>query len=388
MSKLAETKPTSELSQFPWWEQILRGERKGILAQALRRAAELGSWGYLAVVRGREVAYRRGWIRARRLPRLTICVGNITVGGTGKTPLVIRLANDLGEQGVKVGVLLRGYKRENVTRTPVIVRDPRGIRASVRDAGDEAMELAKRLTKACVGVGANRYAVGRALLERYPIDCFILDDGFQHYQLDRDLNIVTLDVTDPWGGGALLPAGLLRESPEALRRADFVVLTRTASVAPDRLSVLRHEVATFVHPPALMLESRHQPACLIGLSNERAHPLSELKDRPVLAVSGIGHPESFEKSLTHLGAVIRHTARLSDHGGHPKEIWKWVAKHREPKCWVVMTEKDAMRWTGAPVSPGLLHDAYALRMDLEISAGEDHWKSLIQRLGRLTHGAH
>jgi tetraacyldisaccharide 4'-kinase len=129
------------------------------------------------------------------------------------------------------------------------------------------MELARRLPGACVGVGADRFAAGSMILKQHPIDCFVMDDGFQHYQLHRDVNIVTVDVIDPWGGGKLLPAGLLRESPEALRRADLVILTRTGSIGPDRLGVLRAEVSTFMRPNAFVLESRHEPRCLISLAD-------------------------------------------------------------------------------------------------------------------------
>src|SRR5207245_619038 len=151
-------------------------------------------------------------------------------------PLVMRLVSDLLAKGCRPAVLLRGYKRERKTAGPVLVRGPKAIYARVQESGDEAMELALRLPGASVGVGADRYAAGCMILKQFPVDCFIMDDGFQHYQLYRDLNIVTVDVTDPWGGGHLLPAGLLRESPEALRRADLVILTRAGLVAPDRLA--------------------------------------------------------------------------------------------------------------------------------------------------------
>src|ERR1017187_5804553 len=249
--KLDHRKPA-----VPWWEQILRGERNDLLAQSIRRFAQLGSWGYAAGIRGRELAYRHGFLSVKRLPHPTICVGNITVGGTGKTPLVIRLASDLLAKGLKPAVLLRGYKREKVKRHPVLVRDAKRILAGVAEAGDEAMELASRLPGACVGVGADRHAVGSFILETQSVDCFILDDGFQHHRLGRDINIVTVDVTDPWGGGRLLPAGLLREPPEALRRADAVVLTRTGAVGPDRLAVLRAEVTMHMQRSSGLLESR------------------------------------------------------------------------------------------------------------------------------------
>ncbi len=367
-------------SSSRWWEELLRGSGGGLLAESLRGAARLGSWGYGLGVRSREAAYQTGILRVKRLPRPTVCVGNITVGGTGKTPLVMRLVNDLLETGCRPAVLLRGYRREVRTSQPVLVRGPKSIEAGIRESGDEAMELARRLPGACVGVGADRHAAGTMILKRFPIDCFIMDDGFQHYQLHRDLNIVTLDVIDPWGGGKLLPAGLLRESPEALRRADVVMLTRTGSIGPDRLAVLRAEVATFMRPNAVVLESRHEPRCLVSVTDGKQFPLSKLKAKNVLAVSGIANPQSFENSLSAFGADLVARYRLGDHQGRPQDVWKWVAAHRKYNAWSVMTEKDAVRWVSPDVPLDLLAQAYALRMELVLSSGREIWHKMIKRL--------
>ncbi len=372
-------------NSLSWWEEMLRGYRRGFIAQSLRRAARVGSWGYQLGVRGREVAYEKGLLRVQRLPRPTVCVGNITVGGTGKTPLVMRLALDLLAKGLHPAILLRGYKREKRSFRPVLVRGPKMIMASVQESGDEAMELARRLPGASVGVGADRYAAGAMILKQFPVDCFIMDDGFQHYQLHRDLNIVALDVTDPWGGGQLLPAGLLRESPEALKRADMTVLTRTAQVAPDRLSVLREEVSTFLHPAAAVLESRHEPRALIGLSDEKEYSLSKLKGKQILVVSGIANPQAFELSLTALGAEIVGAYRLSDHGGDSRDVWKWVSQHQRAGQGVVMTEKDAVRWLAKGTSRDLLKQAFALRMELIISSGREAWQKMIKQLVLAAH---
>jgi len=386
MNRTENRNSKAENSKSPWWEQILRGEKNGLLAESLRRVAKLSSWGYAAGVKSRDLAYQRGWLRSYRLPQPTICVGNITVGGTGKTPLVIRLARDLMGKGLKPAVLLRGYKREHVQRRPVLVRDPARVRVSVQEAGDEAMELALRLPGACIGVGADRWAAGQAILREYPVDCFILDDGFQHHRLDRDINIVTIDTTDPWGGGELLPAGLLREKPEALRRADAVVLTRAASVAPDRLRILRGQVTGFMRTSSSLMESRHEPRELVALSDHRVQALSALKGRRILAVSGIGNPQSFETSLSQLGAEVIDVLRLEDHEGKPQQVWSWIQANRRAVDWIVMTEKDAMRWTD-PAKPGsVLKEVYALRMDLMITAGLQNWNNLIGLIHRLAAG--
>jgi tetraacyldisaccharide 4'-kinase len=338
--------------RVPWWEQILRGERNDLVAQSVRRFAQLGSWGYAAGIKGRELAYHHGFFSVKRLPHPTICVGNITVGGTGKTPLVIRLASDLLERGLRPAVLLRGYKREKSSRHPVIVRDATHICATVAEAGDEAMELASRLPGACVGVGADRHAVGNALLKRHAVDCFILDDGFQHHRLARDINIVTVDVT-------------------------------------DRLAVLREEVSTLMRPSSGILESRHEPRHLISLHGRKVLHLSALKGKRVLAISAIGNPKSFENTLAQLGAELVGTLRLSDHGGSAEQVRHWISRNRRHSEWIVMTEKDAMRWelTGAILTgqEGLPSEAFALRMELSFSAGEDHWRKLIALIERLVH---
>ena len=378
-------KTTENEAQMPWWEQILRGEKEGLLAGSIRKIARLGSLGYGAGVKGRDLAYKRGWLEVKRLPQPTVCIGNITVGGTGKTPLVIRLANDLMARGLRPAVLLRGYKRQNSTRTPVLVRDAQRITGSLKDSGDEAMELALRLPGTCVGVGADRYAVGQFVSQKHPVDCFILDDGFQHHRLERDINIVTMDVSDPWGGGALLPAGLLREPPEALRRADAVVLTRTSAAAPDRLAVLRAQVSTFMRASSCILESRHEPRELVALKGHQTLPLAGIRGQRVLAISGIGNPQSFEQALIQLGAEIVDRLRLSDHEGTPEQVYGWVRNHRLQSDWIIMTEKDAMRWSAGFAAYEGLRSAYALRMDLLLSSGQEHWTRLIDLINRLAH---
>lgn len=366
----------------PWWEAILRGHRQDLLSHSIRRFAQLGSWGYAVGVKGRELAYKHGLLQVKRLPLPTICVGNLTVGGTGKTPLVMRLTSDLLKEGLKPAVLLRGYKRERRRYEPVLVRDAEHLLAGLADVGDEAMELATRLPGACVGVGADRYAVGNLVLKNQPVNCFVMDDGFQHHRLQRDINIVALDVTDPWGGGKLLPAGLLREPPAALRRADAIVLTRTRSVGPDRLSVLRAEVSAHMRPTSLLIESQHEPRSLTALQEGKTVPLSELRGRKVIAVSAIGNPRAFEHTLADLGAVLVGSLRLVDHSGRTEDVRRWVHKNRREADWIVMTDKDAMRWGTAGSLP---LPAYAIRMELVFTDGEEHWKKLIDLIRRLVH---
>jgi tetraacyldisaccharide 4'-kinase len=367
---------------LPWWEEILRGHTKGLLPESIRRFAKLGSWGYEVGMKGRELAYRHGLLQVQRLPLPTICVGNITVGGTGKTPLVMRLTQDLLDSGLRPAVLLRGYKREKKHRKTVLVRDAAHMLATVAEAGDEAMELAHRLPGACVGVGADRYRTGNFILKNHSVDCFVMDDGFQHHRLQRDINIVAVDVTDPWGGGKLLPAGLLREPPAALKRADAVVLTRTGSVGPDRLSVLKAEVMSHMAARSVLLESRHEGRYLTALQNKKQHSLGELRGRKVIAVSAIGNPRAFENMLADLGADLVGALHLADHSGRAEDVRHWINRNRRQAEWIVMTEKDAMRWGTAGSLP---LPALALRMDLVFTEGEEHWMKLVKLVRKLAH---
>ncbi len=208
-----------------------------------------------------------------------------------------------------------------------------------------------------------------------------MDDGFQHHRLQKDINIVVVDVTDPWGGGRLLPAGLLREPPQALRRADAVVLTRTGLIGPDRLAVLRAEVTSHMQPSSVLLESQHQPRFLTALQHQTILPLSHLRGKRIMAVSAIGNPQAFEHMLRELGAKVVASLSLADHSGRTEDIRAWVAKNRREAEWIVMTEKDAMRWgTGG----SLLLPAFALRMDLVFTEGEEHWKKLIVLVRKLS----
>src|SRR5688572_29730312 len=182
---------------------------------------------YGAVTRTRLSLYRRGTFQSTKLDRPVISVGNITTGGTGKTPIVEWIARTLATAGKKVSILTRGYGRDNPDRL-VVVSDGKTVMATPSEAGDEPFLLATNLVGASAVISsADRVAAGNEAIKSFNSDCFILDDGFQHLRVERDLNIVTIDATNPWGGGHLLPYGRLREPLSGLSRADVIVMTRT-----------------------------------------------------------------------------------------------------------------------------------------------------------------
>jgi tetraacyldisaccharide 4'-kinase len=262
---------------------------------------------YGAVTRTRLSLYRRGTFVTTKLDRPVISVGNITTGGTGKTPLVEWVAKTLAGQGKKPCILTRGYGRKD-PHVQVIVSDGYGVLASPMEAGDEPYLLATNLSGlAAVISSADRIAAGQEAINDFGSDRFVLDDGFQHLRLARDLNIVTIDATNPWGGGSLLPYGRLRESREGLSRADCVVITRCDQVR--NVDALRSEIVKF---------AGNRP---IFHSHMRTSRVSSLKNGPgalssparLAAFCAIGNPSAFFEHLRRSGYELVLQKSFPDH---------------------------------------------------------------------------
>jgi tetraacyldisaccharide 4'-kinase len=246
---------------------------------------------YSAVTRARLSLYRRGTLRSFKLDRPVISVGNITTGGTGKTPLVEWVARTVAATGKKVCILTRGYGRDNPDRR-VVVSDGNAVLATPSEAGDEPFLLATNLLGiSAVIADADRVAAGRDAITQFNIDYFVLDDGFQHLRLERDLDIVTIDATNPWGGGHLLPYGRLREPLSSLRRADCVVITRTdqAVDVPALTEKLRR---LSNNAPIFHLRMRITRIKQFNNAPETVQP-------PLAAFCAVGNPRSFFNQLEH-----------------------------------------------------------------------------------------
>jgi len=240
---------------------------------------------YGAVTRTRLSLYRRGTFHSTKLDRPVISVGNITTGGTGKTPLVEWLARTIAGAGKKVCILTRGYGRDNPDRQ-VVVSDGTNVLANPSEAGDEPFLLATNLAGiAAVISNADRIEAAKGAIKHLGTDCFVLDDGFQHLRLERDLNIVTIDATNPWGGGHLLPYGRLREPLSGLSRADCIVITRADQA--NNLDALRDEIRRLTENAPLFQ------------STMRIKNLPETIPTPVAAFCGVGNPQSFFNLIPH-----------------------------------------------------------------------------------------
>ena len=294
--------------------------QKRLLASPLRFLLIPFSWLYAAVISIRNRLYALGMFKARTLPCRVISVGNITVGGTGKTPAVIALAKHLQKEKVRVAILLRGYKRQSREKV-TIVSDGERVCASLKESGDEAYMMAKHLSGIPIVVSSQRYQAGQVALERFGVEVLLLDDGFQHRRLTRDVDILTVPAHSVIGLQAarerLLPAGNLREPPTALRRADVILLTHTdrADVSP-----CPKETVQRLAPNALILESVHQPVHFYPLAppknSEGTDFLSTseaVKGKRLLAVCGIGNPDAFVTTLMRCSAESVKLLAYPDH---------------------------------------------------------------------------
>ena len=257
--------------------------------------------------------------RARKVNARVISIGNITWGGTGKTPLVIKIARELSEGGKKVAVLTRGYGR------------------------DEVKELEKKLPGVPVIVGGDRVRSALEAIEKHRAEVLLLDDGFQHLRLERDLDVVMLNASEPFGPGGLIPLGTLREPLANLARADLFVLTK-CDIGSKNVHWIRQKLNA-IKPNALIFEAVHKPVVLKDTLRDHTMPLTGLRGRRVAALSGIGDPYSFEKTVEFLGAEVVFAARYEDH--HPfrrPELVSFVRKARKMGLQeAVTTDKDAIR---------------------------------------------
>jgi tetraacyldisaccharide 4'-kinase len=294
---------------------------------------------YGAVTRMRLSLYRRGTFQTSKLDRPVISIGNITTGGTGKTPLVEYVARLIAAHGKKVCILTRGYGRKD-PHLQVIVSDGYGVLASPSEAGDEPYLLATKLKgQAAVISSADRLAAGQEAIKDFGTECFVLDDGFQHLRLARDLNIVTIDATNPWGGGRLLPHGRLRESIDGLSRADCVVITRCDQV--EGVDALRAELSRLMNSKPIF-ESQMRMVRLSPMKNGGEALAAPAR---VVAFCAVGNPASFFESLRRAGYELAGERSFADHHVYSQEeIDAVIRLAQETRASaLVTTAKDAVK---------------------------------------------
>jgi tetraacyldisaccharide 4'-kinase len=336
---------------------LVRGDARGAWPALQRLALRAAAVPYGLVVRLRNTLYAAGWLRSERVRVPVVSVGNLTAGGTGKTPCVEYIARFYRQRELGVAILSRGY-------------------GSSSGRNDEALVLEENLPDVPHLQGPDRVSLARIALEELESEVLVLDDGFQHRRLARDLDVVLIDATDRSAGdGYLLPRGLLREPPSGLRRAGVVVLTRCDQAAPADLEALRRQVARLA-PGVPLAESVHQPVELVNGS--AAAPLDLLRVYPVAGFCGVGNPEAFRRTLADHGADVRAWRTYPDHHAYSRadveELHAW-ARRLPADALVVTTQKDLVklrldRLGGRPL--------WALRVRLAWTAGQEALDRLLQ----------
>jgi len=301
-------------------------------------------WPYAAVMRLRRWAYRHGLLPHGRAPVPVICVGNLTTGGTGKTPMVVWVVRFLEGLGHRPAVLTRGYK-------------------AVKGASDEA-KLLRRLTGAKVVINPDRVA-GAATAVENGADVLVMDDGFQHLRLRRDLDIVLIDATNPFGGGCCLPLGRSREPLSALRDAGAIVLTRTDVADEAQLEQLRRRLEHLA-PQASLHATVHRPVKIIDRKGHSREPQC-LAGRKVFAFCGIGNPRGFLATVEALGASVVGHLRLRDHVRYTSALLKTVCRLADSRGADVLltTQKDGVKLEGFSIH----RPVWQLAVEIEITEG-------------------
>ncbi len=305
---------------MPTYREVISNDARGLVAAVARAALRLLSWPYGAVVALRN-GYYDSYAAVHWPDRPCISIGNITAGGTGKTPVIMWLAERLIADGRRVAILSRGYKGDH-------------------SGNDELRMVSNALPQAVCVVHADRVQAARFAVQQHAAEVILLDDGFQHRRLGRSLDIVLIDASCPLGYGHLLPRGLLREPARGLRRAQVIVITRLSLCAPEQLATLRARCRKLA-PQATLLGCDHRPSGLVDLHDRHAE-ISELAGRQVLLFSGIGHPHAFEQTVANLGAKPVHSLRFPDHHAFTSADCARICAtaERAGADLILMTEKD------------------------------------------------
>jgi tetraacyldisaccharide 4'-kinase len=320
---------------------------------------------------GYSLKKRHTLSRQRKLPRKVVSVGNITLGGTGKTPAAIALAKEAKKRGLMPCILTRGYK--GIAQGPCFVSRGEGLLLDEYHAGDEAVLMAEKLEDVPVVKGKNRYEAGMFALSSLPSalipDLFVLDDGFQHWHLFRDKDVLLVDGINPFGNGRLLPIGSLREPVNATARADIIVITKTGKGLRNPGDMNRKGQESLVgelrkyNTDAPIFFADHRPSVFTAASGD-TFPLEWAKNRQIFGFCGIARPESFRETLLSAGADLKGFRGFRDHHRYTESDIGAIIKNAA-RCgagWIVTTEKDIMRLRGMDLPENLV----ALGIDFNV----------------------
>lgn len=365
--------------------KLVHGEESGILAAVLlgilRIFSVIYGWGVFCKLK----LYTWGILKQHKLSCKVISLGNITVGGTGKTPTALRLASMIRDQGLRVVILNRGYRagwKDDIG----VVSDGNKMYMSVTEAGDEAYLLAKSLPGVPVVIGRNRTVTGEFAVKHLRAQVIILDDGYQHWQLARDLDIVLVDTLNVFGNNYLLPRGTLREPLSNLNRAHTFLLTKADQSSDSARDTIRDTLRHY-NEQAIVVESVHSPRCFVevaewykGIRSSNIG-ITELKGRKVLAFSAIGNPSSFEKTLTDTGVAEVCGMRYPDHHTYTMIEMQEIMQKAEDEgvSALITTEKDAVKVPAEFIHSDRPLPLYVLSIEVRFTEGREDFAELIKR---------
>jgi len=367
--------------------------RHGPLAALLAAFLLVLSWVFALLVRLRMWLYRERLFHDTPLGCKVVVVGNLTVGGTGKTPVVMKMARVLSERGRKVAILSRGYKGRSDSPArrfwrwltqgrrpdPLVVSDGKSVLVGPEEAGDEPYMMARNLADAGVVVIVDRDRVegGRFALRRFGVDTILLDDGLQYLPLHGQINLLLVDRHNPFGNRRMLPRGILREPVANLSRGTYIFVTKCEGAVPPELEaeIRRH------NPRAEIVACAHRPREFVEVDGPGRFPLDHLRGKRVMAFSGIATPERFEATLRELGADLVANRRFLDHHAFAEEDLDEIlerALRAKAEC-IVTTEKDAVRLQSGfrPAIPVLY-----VRLDVDILGGDAGFNDAVERICR------
>lgn len=391
MSGSNTKKLLTQLEEFA--VEVVNDRRHGKRAVAFKALLRGLSFVFGALVQLRFFLYGNRILKDQPLGCLVVVVGNLTVGGTGKTPVVEKFARSLHGRGRKVAILSRGYKSKDIKKesfgqklwrtyvtgaeppAPKVVSDGESVLLDSEFAGDEPFMLAKNLPGVVVLVDKDRVKSGTYAIRKFGCDTLILDDGMQYLPLKGRLNLLLVDKSNPFGNGKLLPRGVLREPIRHLRRASYVFLTKSDGTPDPELDALiqRH------NPGVDVIECAHKPQFLKEVNGDRRLELSDLKNRRIGAFSGIAVPQSFEGFLRNLGANLIYTRRFMDH--HRFDANELLEIVDEAKAagleYIVTTEKDSVR---IPDTISFSIPLYYLRLEIDIMRGAEDFDEAVSRV--------
>jgi len=371
------------------WRAVISGRRTDRFARVARGAMAVAAELFGVLVRLRFSLYKRGVFKRSWPGCLVISVGNITVGGTGKTPVVETFARALQKGGRHVAIVSRGYKARSPSwrwrwrnRTFIVdtkvVHDGTRLLLGAREAGDEPYMLARNLEHVAVVVDPDRVRGSRYAINALGADTIILDDGMQHLRLQRQIEVVLIDATCPFGFERLLPRGLLREPLSGLRRASHIFITKSENVD---IAPIVERIRTF-NKTAEIIACYYEPVALADLHSDARMPITDIRDRNVLVVAGIAQPDGFVKLLRDLGALVQRVYAFADHHRFRRDEIEVIYRRAGElhADMIVMTEKDSVRFSRRVGTQAKPCPVCYLKVAIKIKSGAEDFTDCIARI--------